>query len=564
MSDSRHNVSMLRRSLALLLPVLVAQWACGSVARRDAVDGGPGEDGDGADGADAGSDPLEPGTFRVTADGVAYPRVAGTFELWLGIDRGTDFAEDVRVEITGLPEGVDAEPVTIADGEDGTTILLEATDRAEPGARATARLVATTDGEPRHEGDLEVMVIGAAGSVDASFGDGGVATLPPTLGVLSPARCAVLTDGEIVIAGDRGDGTVLVTRLRPDGSVDDRFGELGAALLSPALLGEELGDAHVALQSDGHIVVTGAVNSDSSGNGADLYLARLTPSGRLDSGFAGGGAVIAPLGTPVAMPTGVAVDSDDRIVVLVDARTPTDDSDVMIARFTRDGEADTTFADGGSLRRHVDDSTYPSAIAPLDDGRLLVLATSHTFATTFIRPVALAFDDAGNPVAGFGEQGVLELPRAGQAAGLGGGIDVQAGDAVIVTGGIGPTTAANALTGAAWRIEGSGIDASWGVQGVAALPAVPGREGARLMAAAAIGEQRLLVAGDTVAATQTDAVIAELDDEGAVEASFGQSGFALVDQNAADQVTSLKATPDHRAVLLINWNGGQSLVRIWY
>jgi uncharacterized delta-60 repeat protein len=112
-----------------------------------------------------------------------------------------------------------------------------------------------------------------AGSLDPSFGSGGVVTSPGSQG--SPiGGIAVQPDGKIVVVGFGS-----LARYLPDGSPDSSFGVGGyvATAISDS-------DA-LALQSDGEILLAGATGPVSDSIGSEFGVARYKPDGSLDASF---------------------------------------------------------------------------------------------------------------------------------------------------------------------------------------------------------------------------------------------------------------------------------------
>jgi uncharacterized delta-60 repeat protein len=174
-----------------------------------------------------------------------------------------------------------------------------------------------------------VLRLNADGSVDQSFGNGGVVHTsdPEEQWVDVDARIAVQRDGKIVIAG--GDGNIQMIRYNADGSLDQSFGDNGQ-VVGPA--NEAGGMADIAFQADGKIVL-------SSQDGAIRYNA----DGSLDRTF------IAPNFPPGAS---VAIAPDGDILVAgLEPRlhtsppsgpAPEHDQDFVLVRFEGDSEPATT------------------------------------------------------------------------------------------------------------------------------------------------------------------------------------------------------------------------------
>jgi uncharacterized delta-60 repeat protein len=125
----------------------------------------------------------------------------------------------------------------------------------------------------------------------------------------------VQPDGNVVVAGNRGvavrdDGSfdtifdAVVVRARPEGTLDPSFGFAGVATVP--LGGPEESEVlrHVALQSDGKLVV--------AGEAATPFLARFTAGGLPDQAFGAAGVVARPFGDSLV--DRLAADPDDNVV----------------------------------------------------------------------------------------------------------------------------------------------------------------------------------------------------------------------------------------------------------
>lgn len=155
------------------------------------------------------------------------------------------------------------------------------------------------------------------GAVDRAFTNGRPVDEP---GVILPvpmavAGAAVLPDGRILVAGAAGyadeDGGAVTVRLTAAGAVDTTFGDAGVAR---SRLGNG-GYAHgMAVQTDGKVVVAGT-STDSLEDGM-FAVARLTADGRPDLSFGlGGETLVAVADAQNSTATAVAVAGDGGIFV---------------------------------------------------------------------------------------------------------------------------------------------------------------------------------------------------------------------------------------------------------
>lgn len=199
------------------------------------------------------------------------------------------------------------------------------------------------------------------GTLDSSFGSGGVVNLVPTTLAFGFFALAIQPDGKIVAAADGASGThafMQVVRVESNGSLDTSFGNGGVttALVFP------LESGNLALQPDGKILVAAGLTSPS-------LMARFTSTGELDTTFGGGVVNLAYPG-----PTQIAVQPSGQILVasglasrLVNRAQPAAQAGA-ISRYNSNGTLDTTFASGGSTASVAS----ASALLLQSDGRIVV------------------------------------------------------------------------------------------------------------------------------------------------------------------------------------------------
>jgi uncharacterized delta-60 repeat protein len=193
----------------------------------------------------------------------------------------------------------------------------------------------------------------APGDLDPAFGVGGKVTRD-FFGNRDEARAvAIQPNGQIVIAGfarsgtDQGPDSALedfaVGRYNPDGSLDANFGVAGDMLTDFG--GEDRASA-VVIQPNGQIVVVGGTCSGPDFDICGFALVRYNPDGTPDTGFGVAGQVTTHFPGFVALPFGLAVQRDGKIVVtgwVFDGAA----FDFALARYHRNGRLDTSFGNAG-------------------------------------------------------------------------------------------------------------------------------------------------------------------------------------------------------------------------
>jgi uncharacterized delta-60 repeat protein len=145
----------------------------------------------------------------------------------------------------------------------------------------------------------------ASGTLDPDFDGDGRVTLPG--GGIAHA-VLVQPDGRIVVAGNAsGNAMMSVTRLRANGSLDTTFGAGGVVTIDFGSLADLANDA--VLQPDGKIVVAGYTQADE-----EVAVARLRPNGSPDPTFGFAGKATVDFGA-ATFGNAVALQPSGRIVV---------------------------------------------------------------------------------------------------------------------------------------------------------------------------------------------------------------------------------------------------------
>jgi uncharacterized delta-60 repeat protein len=279
---------------------------------------------------------------------------------------GSDFAFDVLTQADGktvtigiggaAPRGFritrvnpDGSPDR-SFGENGTAAPdFTNLDEGAVGARLVAGGKIVIVGTARNDLQSSIIVarLLANGQPDSTFDGDGVAIVAadrPAAG----SEVAVAPDGGVVVAGSpaavagmtANTGTI-VARLTAAGAPDPGFNNGAPLYVDPDSAGLTLFQRAMALQPDGGILLAFSVSSLTDPN---LGLARLTPSGTLDTGFARGGTYLSYDLGGEEMPMRMVLQPDGKIVV-AGFGGPGDRS--ALVRFTADGSLDATFGRNG-------------------------------------------------------------------------------------------------------------------------------------------------------------------------------------------------------------------------
>jgi uncharacterized delta-60 repeat protein len=235
------------------------------------------------------------------------------------------------------------------------------------------------------------------GTPDPSFGTAGTAAFAINPGGQQyfddrVAGMAIGAGGRIVLSGQVGStGSDGVVRLRSDGSLDPSFGSGGLAALAGVTAGG------VAVQSDGGVVVAGSIvngggrvqsfgDDPITFDSTDFAAVRLLADGSPDPAFGNSGMVSVPFtqgGTNVSGAGQVAVLSDGRIV-LGGWVAPVSGQQVVarnrfgVAGLTAAGQTDRAFGEGGTTTVSFPGNSIFSGplMAVVPDGKIILTGTA--------------------------------------------------------------------------------------------------------------------------------------------------------------------------------------------
>ncbi|HEX4415393.1 MAG TPA: PKD domain-containing protein [Lacipirellulaceae bacterium] len=247
---------------------------------------------------------------------------------------------------------------------------------------------------------LEDRRLLATGSLDTTFNPtGAIAGMVFSNSTVAPhglnsdvegAATVVQSDGKILVASEvlpaNSNPDVMITRYNPDGSLDTTFGTGGATSFD---FGVANGESHVrelALDSAGRIIVVG--QSFVSTQYA-LAVARLTPTGALDTTFNTTGKATASFGTS-ADALAVAIQSDDKIVVggTTDATAA---ADFALVRYNVNGTLDSTFGTAGRVTTDfAGKADTINSLAIQSDGMIVAAGTADSGVAVIGQDFALA------------------------------------------------------------------------------------------------------------------------------------------------------------------------------
>jgi uncharacterized delta-60 repeat protein len=221
-----------------------------------------------------------------------------------------------------------------ADAEGRALVLMQPGDA----------IVLAGDSEHGGDRDFTLMRSDGNGHIDPTFGVGGVVTTAIGPGD-DMCHAVALQDSKLVAAGASYNGSdfdFALVRYHPDGSLDTTFGH-GGIVTTPIGSRSDIGYG-LAVQPDGKLVVVGYSEVNREG---DFALARYESDGELDVAFGNGGVVTTSIGPSYDRAYAVAL-AGEKIVVAGYALVG-GTGDFAVVRYNSDGSLDTTFGTGGAV-----------------------------------------------------------------------------------------------------------------------------------------------------------------------------------------------------------------------
>jgi uncharacterized delta-60 repeat protein len=217
------------------------------------------------------------------------------------------------------------------------------------------------------------------GTLDKTFGVGGkVQTDFPGLAAVA-SSVVIQPEGKIVVTGGAFPlftflGDFKVVRYNPDGSLDSSFGQGG--IVTTTFPGQGRYAFAVALQPDGQIIAAGTdfVNfSPEDSSDTDFAIARYNLDGAPDSTFSGDGQVTTDFDGFNDDAFSILAQPDGKLVAVCSAKNPANFYDFAAARYLSNGTIDTTFGVAGKVRTDFGDHNFDQARSAVlqPDGKLV-------------------------------------------------------------------------------------------------------------------------------------------------------------------------------------------------
>jgi uncharacterized delta-60 repeat protein len=260
---------------------------------------------------------------------------------------------------------------------------------------------------------LGLLRLNSDGSLDTTYGNGGLRLLPPGSPFATARAITRLADGKLMVIGETREKDVVLARFDANGEPDGSFGNGGVVVLQSTVF-EALGDFRVVRVMPGPGGTTTVVaNTGGSGRPSRVAVARFA-GGQLDGSFGLGGVRVLQFGT-----SDTAIDAralaDGRLVVVGQARLPATGTRAFVSLLNASGFDDTSFASAGRfvLTPESDFESFGS-VALTPGGGFLVTGVRRLPASQSAVALTVKLTAAGKPDK-FGTRGVVVTSLPGVA-----------------------------------------------------------------------------------------------------------------------------------------------------
>jgi uncharacterized delta-60 repeat protein len=301
--------------------------------------------------------------------------------------------------------------------EDDGTVLVAGPFEQAPDA----------SGDAAKDLDVAVVRLDAAGALDPTFGEGGIARFDLGAGKAVDAETYVADNawGLTARAGgyaifavtpnqepDRTDADYAIVGITDDGALDDTFGTAGV-VIADVDAGADTART-IRTTDDGSIVATG-YSRDGDGVVSPVLI-KVSAAGVLDEAFGDGGIANHIILPGVTESYAWAPQGDDYILAGYGRGADSEEKvDLVVYRFLADGSWDETFGTDGLTRVDLageDDRGRNVTVLP--DGSIVAVGSGKLDADN-IDAMVVMLDPDGAPVPGFGDGGHLLVDLGGPA-----------------------------------------------------------------------------------------------------------------------------------------------------
>ncbi len=369
--------------------------------------------------------------------------------------------------------------------------------------------------------DFVIARYDSDGTLDFSFGTNGITLTPIGEHNDEPNSIVIQSDGKIIAAGrtyNVTEGDYALVRYNSNGSLDDSFGNNGIKITSIENSSEQAYD--VAKLSNGKIVATGSIDSDT--NGSNSITVRYNADGSLDNTFGDNGIVITEVKYSMEYTTSVVLQNknDNEKIITLSNIWNGSDNDFALNRFNPDGTLDNTFGINGKTIKSIKDSSsddFESLIIQ-NDGK--IIASGSTYIDNERHSVAVRYTSDGSLDNTFGMGGIALLP-ANNSVDFVYSAAIQ-NDGKIIACGYSYLNNGAVFAAVRYNVDGS-FDNTFGSEGKAFIPIGSSYDFA--FSSAIQDDDKIILAGSYRNGDKDNFSLVRLTADGKLDSTFGTDGL---------------------------------------
>lgn len=372
-----------------------------------------------------------------------------------------------------------------------------------------------------------------AGSLDQSFGNGGVTTTDVSNDSYDVIYdIAIQTDGKIVTAGTSNSMTV-IARYNTDGSLDNSFGKNGlikVSINSSLPLAEAFS---IKIQSDGKIIA-GITGYDSVYENADFVIARFLSNGSVDNSFGINGLVINDVSHLNNELREILIQPDGKIIAAGRSDSLLNEEPYLffwstMVRYNANGTIDKTFGDAGIVNTPVRKNyTVIGPVADLASTGKIVMAFYGQRASigSAYDAVVISYKNNGSIDSSFGNNGIGVYGTPDDDVSVG-DIKTLPDNKILLCGGYSKNLSLIRFSMLKINADGS-LDNTFGSGGVVKTKLGKGDVGSNAGSMAIQHDGKIILGGYLSLYPKARMALARYNSNGGIDSTFGENGLAYV------------------------------------
>ncbi|MCH8325673.1 MAG: T9SS type A sorting domain-containing protein [Bacteroidetes bacterium] len=359
---------------------------------------------------------------------------------------------------------------------------------------------------------LTGFIFAQPGSLDLSFGvNGKVITSLSSLNNIAQ-DVALQSDGKIIVTGfllSDSSYKFVTVRYNPNGSLDASFGNGGVVITQIGNTDDKA--TSIKIDTSGYIYIGGYT---WTGSKYDFALLKYKTDGTLDTRFNNSGIVTTSVGIFDDMANSLALQNDGKIIQSgISERVL--NLEFAIVRYNTDGTLDNSFGTGGVITTAI--STFDNraqSVASLNDKRILLAGYSNSLTDNNFTVVRYKQDGTLDNT--FGDEGKVAT-EIGKADDFAKSVLIENGGKILVSG-YSFDGSKNVFSVVRYKIDGT-VDSTYGVDGIKMLSLnnIDDKGSASVLQS----DGKLIIGGVSSNGSNFDFALTRLDSTGNIDASFG-------------------------------------------